>query len=276
MPPILLGSAVRHAAPYGYSELNLNCGCPSVEAGGADFGAALMRRPDATRRMLEEMAAAAGGVPVSLKCRVGTHDRAAAAPPMDEYEPLADFVQAVSRSGAVRRSAVHSASHSTFHSASHSTFHNASTAQSTAHARRIHNASLLRCSTWRCTHAPQCSPASRPCTTGACHRCGLSWWRASRSTSRRLRPLRSGCNPMQRRLQPLCNKGCNPMQRRLRSYAMEAATPCKPRAPRPTAARDAQRRPRGSSRPARRGRHPGTRRAHVRPVRAAAAPPPLP
>ena len=119
--PAQLAAAVRHAAPYGYSELNLNCGCPSVEAGGADFGAALMRRPDATRRMLEEMAAAAGGVPVSLKCRVGTHDRPAggAAPPMDEYEPLAEFVQAVSHSGAVRRSALHSTRHSALYRASH-------------------------------------------------------------------------------------------------------------------------------------------------------------
>ena len=147
--PAQLAAAVRHAAPYGYSEVNLNCGCPSVEAGGADFGAALMRRPDATRRMLEAMAAAAGGVPVSLKCRVGTHERLAgndcltltltlilaliptvtrtqavavtltlpltptrtrtgdAAPPVDEYEPLAEFLHAVSRSGAVQHVAVH-------------------------------------------------------------------------------------------------------------------------------------------------------------------------
>ena len=107
--PAQLAAAVRHAAPYGYSEVNLNCGCPSVEAGGADFGAALMRRPDATRRMLEAMADAACGVPVSLKCRVGTHDRLAgdAAPPVDAYEPLAEFVHAVSRSGAVQHVAVH-------------------------------------------------------------------------------------------------------------------------------------------------------------------------
>ena len=114
--PKQLAAAARHAARYGYAEVNLNCGCPSVEAGGADFGAALMRRPDATRRMLEEMAAAAGGVPVSLKCRVGTHERpvAGAAPPVDEYEPLAEFVQAVSHSGAVRRSEFHNALHNAF------------------------------------------------------------------------------------------------------------------------------------------------------------------
>ena len=185
--PAQLAAAVRHAAPYGYSELNLNCGCPSVEAGGADFGAALMRRPDATRRMLEEMAAAAGGVPVSLKCRVGTHDRPAgsAAPPTDEYEPLAEFVQAVSRSGAVRRRSLHRPFHPAVHSAdsaSHSAFYSAFFS---GFPQRIHSASLLRCSTWRCTHAPQCSRACHPCTPGGCRRCGPSWWRASRLTSRR-------------------------------------------------------------------------------------------
>ena len=140
--PAQLAAAVRHAAPYGYSELNLNCGCPSVEAGGADFGAALMRRPDATRRMLEEMAAAAGGVPVSLKCRVGTHDRPAgsAAPPTDEYEPLAEFVQAVSRSGAVRRRSLHPAVHPAVHRAVHS----ASTAHPQCSPQRIPQC-ILQC-----------------------------------------------------------------------------------------------------------------------------------
>jgi hypothetical protein len=41
----LLAAAARRAAVLGYSEVNLNCGCPSVESGGANFGAALMVRP---------------------------------------------------------------------------------------------------------------------------------------------------------------------------------------------------------------------------------------
>ena len=69
-----LAAAARFAAPFGYSELNLNCGCPSVESGGANFGAALMRRPDATRALLEEVASAAGA-PCGVKCRIGTHER---------------------------------------------------------------------------------------------------------------------------------------------------------------------------------------------------------
>ena len=168
--PAQLAAAVRHAAPYGYSELNLNCGCPSVEAGGADFGAALMRRPDATRRMLEEMAAAAGGVPVSLKCRVGTHDRPAgsAAPPADEYEPLAEFVRAVSRSGAVRRRSLHRAFHRAVHRAFHSAVHSASTAhpfsgaaRGGARARRSAHGPVTRAQPARAAAAARASRAPR-------------------------------------------------------------------------------------------------------------------
>ena len=107
--PAQLAEVARLARPFGYSELNLNCGCPSVEAGGADFGAALMRRPEETRVLLERLAEAAGGTPVSVKCRVGTHERTAAdgSLPADSYEPLADFVHEVTRSGAVEHVAVH-------------------------------------------------------------------------------------------------------------------------------------------------------------------------
>ena len=37
----------------GFHEVNLNCGCPSVSTGGADFGAALMRRARHTRELVE-------------------------------------------------------------------------------------------------------------------------------------------------------------------------------------------------------------------------------
>ena len=30
---------------YPFDEVNLNCGCPSIETGGAAYGASLMRRP---------------------------------------------------------------------------------------------------------------------------------------------------------------------------------------------------------------------------------------
>ena len=39
--PAQLAAAVRHAAPYGYSEVNLNCGCPAQTKGRSKncFGA---------------------------------------------------------------------------------------------------------------------------------------------------------------------------------------------------------------------------------------------
>ena len=54
----------------------------------------------------------------------------------------------------------------------------------------------------------------------------------------------------------LGNGGCNPIEQRLQPYATEAATPCKPRARRLTAACDAQRRPRSSARPTLPSYHP--------------------
>ena len=45
-----LRGAVRRALPYGYDEINLNCGCPSEKvAGKGCFGAALMKTPELVR-----------------------------------------------------------------------------------------------------------------------------------------------------------------------------------------------------------------------------------
>ena len=70
-----------------------------MEAGGADFGAALMRRPE-RRGYSSSDWPRRQAAPVSVKCRVGTHERTAAdgSLPADSYEPLADFVHEVTRS----------------------------------------------------------------------------------------------------------------------------------------------------------------------------------
>ena len=50
--PELLALASRVAAPYGYDELNLNCGCPSPKvAGKGNFGASLMLDPSLVARL---------------------------------------------------------------------------------------------------------------------------------------------------------------------------------------------------------------------------------
>ena len=95
-----LAEAVRLSLSFGYDEINLNCGCPSIETGGANYGASLMRDPAATARLVEEMVRAAGpGTRVSVKCRVGVVEHAGdatqATAPLEDvesmYEGLAGF-----------------------------------------------------------------------------------------------------------------------------------------------------------------------------------------
>ena len=61
---------------YDYSEINLNCGCPSDRVQSGRFGACLMREPDLVARCVEAMRSAVS-VPVTVKCRIG----------VDEQEP---------------------------------------------------------------------------------------------------------------------------------------------------------------------------------------------
>ena len=84
--PVTVAQATRLVLPYGYDELNLNCGCPAIESGGGDYGAALMRDGgDDAARVIESIVrevenanhfAMYGGSKgtkpkVSVKCRVG-------------------------------------------------------------------------------------------------------------------------------------------------------------------------------------------------------------
>ena len=70
-----LAIAVRRALPYGYDEINLNCGCPSDKvAGKGSFGAALMRDPDHVAALCSAMLDESGGeIPVSVKCKSFKH-----------------------------------------------------------------------------------------------------------------------------------------------------------------------------------------------------------
>jgi tRNA-dihydrouridine synthase A len=83
--PVTVAQATRLVLPYGYDELNLNCGCPAIESGGGDYGAALMRDGgDDAAFVIESMVrevenadsfamyGSKGTKPkVSVKCRVG-------------------------------------------------------------------------------------------------------------------------------------------------------------------------------------------------------------
>ena len=96
------------ARSFGYSQFDLNCGCPSIES-NAPYGAALMKRPSHVAALVDHMAHALHGeAPVSVKCRIGVLDSIdGRVAPAEDYASFADFVEQVTASGACRRVVVH-------------------------------------------------------------------------------------------------------------------------------------------------------------------------
>ena len=88
-----------------WDEINLNCGCPSERvagcASGCVFGAALMHDAEGVRACVSQMARASRGVPVTVKCRLGTDH-------LHGYDALKQFVGTVSTGGAVKHFIIHS------------------------------------------------------------------------------------------------------------------------------------------------------------------------
>ena len=82
-------------------EINLNCGCPSIDTGGAStYGASLMKDTALTARLVESMVSATD-IDVSVKCRIGVFDTADEIEPMNEfhYKYLHDYISAMNDSG---------------------------------------------------------------------------------------------------------------------------------------------------------------------------------
>lgn len=73
--PAALGQASAIGRDRGYDEINLNVGCPSDRVQSGCFGAALMRTPGLVADCVAAMIAAAGNVPVTVKCRIGVDDQ---------------------------------------------------------------------------------------------------------------------------------------------------------------------------------------------------------
>ncbi len=96
--PAELATAVRMSRPWGYAEVNLNCGCPSDRVQSGCFGAVLMERPalvaDCVRAMQAET-----DVPVTVKCRIGVDDQ-------DPETVLPQFIEAIAGAG-VRHVIIH-------------------------------------------------------------------------------------------------------------------------------------------------------------------------
>ena len=86
-----LARCARLGEQWGYSEINLNCGCPSERVQRGAFGACLMREPqlvaDCVRAMVD-----ATTVAVTVKHRIGIDQ-------LESYDFVRDFVGQVSQAG---------------------------------------------------------------------------------------------------------------------------------------------------------------------------------
>lgn len=86
-----MAECARMAADRGFSEVNINVGCPSDKVRSGRFGACLMLEPNRVRKCVEKMMAVAD-LPISIKSRIGVDDR-------DSYDDLFSFVKEVAKSG---------------------------------------------------------------------------------------------------------------------------------------------------------------------------------
>jgi tRNA-dihydrouridine synthase A len=72
--PGALSRCARIGADYGYSEINLNVGCPSDRVRQGRFGACLMAEPSLVGDCVAAMKSAVK-IPVTVKCRIGIDDQ---------------------------------------------------------------------------------------------------------------------------------------------------------------------------------------------------------
>lgn len=90
-----------NAEGYTFSEVNLNCGCPSIDTGGAaTYGASLMKDPLLTRKLLETMIRETTAN-VSLKCRIGLFETMehVVATRENEYKTLHNYIAHAEQAG---------------------------------------------------------------------------------------------------------------------------------------------------------------------------------
>jgi tRNA-dihydrouridine synthase A len=96
--PAALAQAARIAEDFGYSEINLNVGCPSDRVQSGRFGACLMKEPSLVGDCVAAMGKAVH-VPVTVKCRIGVDDQ-------NSEESLRTLIAMCAAAG-VRHFAVH-------------------------------------------------------------------------------------------------------------------------------------------------------------------------
>ena len=87
-----LARACEIAVPYGYREINLNCGCPSDRVQQGRFGACLMAEPLLVRACVAAMKnAVPASVAITVKCRIGIDE--------SDDDDLERFVLTVAEAG---------------------------------------------------------------------------------------------------------------------------------------------------------------------------------
>jgi len=89
--PAALAKAAILCEKAGYSEVNLNAGCPSDRVKSGAFGASLMNNPALAGDCIKAMQDAVS-IPVTLKCRIGVDNN-------DSYEALCHFIACVEQAG---------------------------------------------------------------------------------------------------------------------------------------------------------------------------------
>jgi tRNA-dihydrouridine synthase A len=86
-----LAQATRIAREWGYTEINLNLGCPSNRVTKANFGACLMEHPSLVAECVHAMVTE-NQLPITVKCRIGINN-------MDTGKTLDHFIEQISKSG---------------------------------------------------------------------------------------------------------------------------------------------------------------------------------
>lgn len=89
--PAELAECSRIAQDWGYSEINLNVGCPSDRVQHNKIGACLMAEPDLVAECIAQMQQAVD-IPVTVKHRIGIDH-------LDGYENMLNFVDTVAQTG---------------------------------------------------------------------------------------------------------------------------------------------------------------------------------
>ncbi|MCM2678720.1 tRNA dihydrouridine(20/20a) synthase DusA [Echinimonas agarilytica] len=89
--PVDLAKCAKIAAERGYSEINLNVGCPSDRVQKGRFGACLMEEPKLVAECVDAMKQVAD-IPVTVKHRIGIDEH-------ESYAFMTDFVGEVNQAG---------------------------------------------------------------------------------------------------------------------------------------------------------------------------------